>query len=421
MSVIRPKPPEDPIGYDPAAAFSARGISRQAVESLAGRLDAARAEVLESAVVDLPDRLVADYGTKRSESGLYAILRTARRIRDAVDRVVVVGNGDAIMGARAVFETCCHPFHNELSRGERGGRPRLSFEGVWFDNDSAQGLLDLVAPHGRPRGDDLLDRWAMLVVDTGGDALETAATTRLFLATLLEAVRGDVRRLAELVVPIIGRTGRLADLGSALGGTDAFAIPDGLGERFSVFTAAGLLPASIAGSDVVRLLEGAAAMNRRFREAPASENPVLQCAAVSHVAEVESGLPIRRLSSRSRQLEAVGLWYDLLRSGSVGRAGQGAGRDTLNTNLVVGECRRDRLMVPPLGPLAAGRDLPDEVTGKTWAELRAAAEARATGNDARAGRPTVDILLPRVDEHTIGQVLQMLMLATVVEGRLVGL
>jgi len=61
------------------------------------------------------------------------------------------------------------------------------------------------------------------------------------------------------------------------------------------------------------------------------------------------------------------------------------------------------------------------VTGKTWAELRAAAEARATGNDARAGRPTVDILLPRVDEHTIGQVLQMLMLATVVEGRLVGL
>ena len=35
-------------------------------------------------------------------------------------------------------------------------------------------------------------------------------------------------------------------------------------------------------------------------------------------------------------------------------------------------------------------------------------------------RPTADILLPRVDEHAIGQLLQMLMLATVVEGRLIG-
>jgi hypothetical protein len=207
MSVIRPKLPADPIGYDPAAAFAAGTVSRQAVEGLAGRLDAARSEVLESAFVDLPDRLLADYGTKRPESELYAMLRTARRIRDAVDRVVVLGGGADIMGVRAVFEACCHPFHNELSRGERGGRPRLSFEGFRFDNDSAQGLLDLVAPHGRPRGDDLLDRWAMVVVDAGGDAPEVAVTTRLFLAALLEAVGGDVPRLAEVVVPITGRTG----------------------------------------------------------------------------------------------------------------------------------------------------------------------------------------------------------------------
>jgi hypothetical protein len=130
--------------------------------------------------------------------------------------VVVLGGGADITGVRAVFEACCHPFHNELSRGERGGRPRLSFEGFRFDNDLAQGLLDLVAPHGRPRGDDLLDRWATLVVDAGGDAPEAAVATRLFLAALLQAVGGDVRRLAELVVPITGRTGRLANVAQGL-------------------------------------------------------------------------------------------------------------------------------------------------------------------------------------------------------------
>ena len=38
-----------------------------------------------------------------------------------------------------------------------------------------------------------------------------------------------------------------------------------------------------------------------------------------------------------------------------------------------------------------------------------------------AARPTADIVLPTLTEHTIGQLMQMLMLATVVEGRLMGI
>jgi len=36
-------------------------------------------------------------------------------------------------------------------------------------------------------------------------------------------------------------------------------------------------------------------------------------------------------------------------------------------------------------------------------------------------RPTADLVLPTLSEHTMGQLLQMLMLATVVEGRLMGI
>jgi glucose-6-phosphate isomerase len=39
---------------------------------------------------------------------------------------------------------------------------------------------------------------------------------------------------------------------------------------------------------------------------------------------------------------------------------------------------------------------------------------------ASAKRPTATIHLPQIDEFIIGQLLQLLMLATVVEGRLVG-
>lgn len=458
MSVVRPKPPEDPIHYDPAAVFAAGAVSRPRLDALAGRLDAARSESLtdldrwrsggtkageslDPAFIDLPDRLLADYNAKRPESELFAILQTARRLRDAVDRVVVLGIGGSYMGTRALFEACCHPFHNELPRGERGGRPRLSFEGFNMDNDSAQGLLDLVAPHGMPRGDDLLDRWAALVVSKSGGTLETAVATRLFLATLLDAVGGDVKRLAEVVVPVTGKTGRLADLAKAIGCPEVFDIPDGVGGRFSVFTAVGLLPASIVGIDVVRLLEGAAAMNRRFREAPVADNPVLQYVGVCHLAEVDSGATIRVLSAWSNRLEAVGLWYDQLLSESLGKAEKGATpltavttrdlhsrgqqhqdgrRDKLITNLVVGEPRRDRLALPPLGAYAANQDKLDDLVGTTWPDMLAAAVAGTNEAYAAARRPTADIVLPRIDEHTVGQLLQMLMLATVVEGRLVG-
>jgi glucose-6-phosphate isomerase len=458
MSVIRPKPPEDPIQYDPAAVFATGGLSHTSLDDLAGSLDKARAEaladvdrwraggtrpgeVLDPAFIDLPDRLLADYSTKRPASELFAILQTARRIRDAVDRVIVLGIGGSYMGTRALFEACCHPFHNELPRGERGGRPRLSFEGFNIDNDSAQGLLDLVAPAGATPDDDLLHRWAILVVSKSGGTLETAAATRLFLDALLRGVGGDVKKLAERVVPITGTAGKLADLSRAIGCPDVFDIPDGVGGRFSVFTAVGLLPASIVGIDVVRLLEGAAAMNRRFHEAPVADNPVLQYVGVSHLAEQRMGASIRVLSSWSNRLEAVGLWYDQLLSESLGKDEKGATplttvttrdlhsrgqqhqegrRDKLITNLLVGEPRRDRLVLPKLGGFGHDEDKLDDLVGTAWPDMLAAAAAGTNEAYAHDKRPTADILLPRIDEHTVGQLLQMLMLATVVEGRLVG-
>jgi glucose-6-phosphate isomerase len=459
MSVIRPKPPEDPIQYDPSAVFATGGISREGLASLSPRLDQARqetltdidrfrtgktrpGEVLDPAFIDLPDRLLADYNTQRPESELFAILSTARRIREAVDRVVVLGIGGSYMGTRALFEACCHPFHNELPRGERGGRPRLSFEGFNIDNDAAQGLLDLLAVPASGGGpDDLLARWALLIVSKSGGTLETAVATRLFLATLFEAVGRDRGRLAELVVPVTGKSGRLAALAGAIGCPDVFDIPDGVGGRFSVFTAVGLLPAAIVGIDVVRLLEGAAAMNRRFREAPVAENPVLQYVGVCHLAEAEMGATIRILSTWSSRLEAVGLWYDQLLSESLGKGEQGATplttvttrdlhsrgqqhqegrRDKLITNLLVGEPRRDPIRLPSIGGFAANQDALDDLVGRAWPDMLAAAAAGTNEAYAADRRPTADITLPRIDEHTVGQLLQMLMLATVAEGRLVG-
>jgi glucose-6-phosphate isomerase len=409
MSVLRPKLPEEPIEYQPAAVFVLAGSSPDRRDSAEAGLERARQDLLGGADVVRPDQLLDAYNTGggRADSQLFVVLQAARRIRDTVDRVIVLGDGCGPLGARAIFESCAHPCHNDLSRGERGGRPRLSFVGSPLDNDAMQGLLDLVAPEGKPRGSDLLDQWAIIVGGTADGGPGMAAATRLLLASLFETVGGDRAAVADRVVPITADAGGLANLAASLGCTTTFTIPEDVGGGGSVFTPLGLLPAAVAGIDVVRLLQGAAAMNRRFREAPVSENPVLQFAAVSrHMAE-QAGMA-RVLASPSNQLDTVGRWHGR-------RTATAHGGQTLTTKLVVREPRRDPLVVPALPACATNADGLDRLTGTSWPDLLAATHAdHASPEPANPEQPTDTILLPRVDEHSIGQLLQFFVLANLV-------
>ena len=164
---------------------------------------------------------------------------------------------------------------------------------------------------------------------------------------------------------------------------------------------------------------------------------MLDYTAVCHVMESQFGKTTRVLSTWGSRLEALGLWYDQLLSESLGKQQRGATpitvvntrdlhsrgqqhqqgtRDKLITNLIV-----QRPMTTPLNVPTSDRDqdLLNRLSDKTVPDIL---EAALQGtNQAYAGdeRPTVDIVLPQLDEYVLGQLLQMLMLSTVVEGRLI--
>ena len=110
--------------------------------------------------------------------------------------MVVLGIGGSYMGARALFEACCHPYHNELSREARNGRPRIYFEGNNVDNDAVAGLLDVLA------GD---DRWAIVVISKSGGTLETAVGFRIFLDALKKSCGSDGEKFRRGIVPVTGQ------------------------------------------------------------------------------------------------------------------------------------------------------------------------------------------------------------------------
>lgn len=442
-----------PLSYDYSAVIvpdDAPPIVRQTALSeadlrwLAPRLVAARQEVLDNlalfvgggpvpkekqpldaAFLDLPERMLDE-----DRSLLEQIQATGDRLAATVDRVLVLGIGGSYMGARALFEACCHPYHNELGAAERAARPRIYFEGNNVDNDAISGLLDLLAED---------DDWGIIVISKSGATLETAVAFRVFLEALRKACGNDHQKLKQRVAVITGEDGRLRDLAQAMQVPDVFPILAGVGGRFSMLSPVGLLPAAVMGLDLPELLEGAAAMNERFRSAPPLENPVLDYVGICRLMETRRGANIRVLSTWGNALEAVGMWYDQLLAESLGKDGQGATpltavntrdlhtrgqqhqqgrRDKLITNLIVEQPRREPIAIEKS---KFNQDKLNELAGKTLPDILAAAVAGTNQAYTDDHRPTADIRLPRLDEASLGQLFQMLMLATVVEGRLIGI
>ncbi len=444
------------LRFDPAGALGDElGVTQADVAKLGARLIDARREILDvdiplwhangsvppekqpldTAFIEWPAELMAAYHLDRMGSELGRIIGTAKRLRDQVDRVVVLGIGGSYMGAMALMNACCQPYFNELTRAERGGRPRMYFEGNNLDNDSTSGLLHMLK---RPPTQDLLDRhWAIVVISKSGGTIETAVSLRVFLRAL-EKNLSDKSKLGQFVIPVTGKSGKLADLAIALGCTEQFLVPDGIGGRFSILSAVGLVPAAILGLDIVAMLKGAMSMNEHFRQAPPGENLVLDFVAVNHLWETR-GANTRVLSIWNKSLEYVGYWYDQLLAESLGKAGQGVlplttvntrdlhsraqqhqegRRDKIFNNLVVDQWRFDPVSV---GTSDFNQDDLNRFERRTVPQLMDAA-VRGTNQALHADRrPTTNLHLPKIDEFYLGQLFQMLMLATVVEGRLLGI
>ena len=105
--------------------------------------------------------------------------------------------------------------------------------------------------------------------------------------------------------------------------TKSCRVPDGVGGRYSVFSAVGLVPAAIVGLDVPALLLGASTMTQRFLSEPFERNPVLQYAAINYLMATELGKSTRVLAIWSKKLESLGLWHDQLLAESLGKQGIG--------------------------------------------------------------------------------------------------
>jgi glucose-6-phosphate isomerase len=394
---------------------------------------------LEAGFINLPQELLDGYRRKQDASELGKVIALANRLKEESDRVVFLGAGGSYLGARALFGALRSAYHNELPPETRLNVPRVYFEGHSTDNDSLQELLDLlqitcVDPERRE------ERWSVVCVSKSGTTVEPAVALRVFRREAAEYYGLRSPWLMQLFAAVTGPSTKLQALFKALGvGEDGvLTIPENVGGRFSVFTPAGLLAAAVAGLDVRALLLGAAAMTKRCFEEPVERNPVLQFAGTNYLAYEELKKPLRVLSLWSRKLEGVGTWYDHLLSESLGKQGRGPTplsvvqtRDLYVRGQQHQEGPRDRIInnlivkgpqTVPIGIQMADHNDDDlnRFSRRTLPDVTKAALKGVNQAYYDAARPTADLVMPVLSEHTMGQLMQMLMLATVIEGRLLG-
>lgn len=340
---------------------------------------------------------------------------SAEQIASSSDVLVVIGIGGSYLGARAVIDALTPPFAKT--------RCQVVYAGHHLDGEYLIRLLESL--EGK--------RVAINIVSKSGTTTEPAIAFRL-LKNWMEKryTKNETRtRIIATTDAARGTLKRLADDE----GYQCFVIPDDVGGRFSVLTSVGLFPIAAAGFSIRRLLEGAASMRSRTNDASFLSNPAYMYALLRY-AMWASGKKIEVLSSFSPSFQYVGEWWKQLYGESEGKNGAGifpastifttdlhslgqyiqdGVRNVFESFLLVGTQRIDATI-----PHLDADDGLEYLAGRDIREVNFQAYKGTALAHYQGGVPNLSITIPRLDEHSIGELVYFFEVGVALSGYALG-
>ena len=341
-----------------------------------------------------------------TEEHLNDIQETANTLRELCDVVVVAGIGGSYLGARAVIEALSNNFHCYL----KGNNPAIIYAGHNISEDYLFELTEFLKDK----------KFGVINISKSGTTTETALAFRL-LKKQCEDQRGiEVAR--KVIVAVTDAKRGAARTTADNEGYKSFIIPDNVGGRFSVLTPVGLLPIAIAGFDIKALVKGAADMEAATApEVPFEENIAAVYAATRNVLYAE-GKKIEILVNYQPKLHYVSEWWKQLYGESEGKENKGIfpasvdfstdlhsmgqwiqqGERTIFETVISVENTNHSLVVPTDEKNLDGLNF---LAGKHVDEVNKMAELGTLLAHVDGGVPNLRIVMPKLDEYYIGQLL----------------
>ena len=235
---------------------------------------------------------------------LQRIRRAAERIRADSDVFVVVGIGGSYLGPRAAIELVKGQNHN-LKESD----PQVFFAGNNLSTRAWQELSELL------EGKD----FSINIISKSGTTTEPAIATRA-LRWMLERKYGAEKAKRRIYVTTDPKNGALRQMATDEG-YESFVIPPDVGGRYSVLTAVGLLPMTVAGIDPMDVMLGAARAKKDL-DIRSFENPAWQYAAIRNLL-YRRGKSIELLCSYEPSFRYFAGWWQQLFGESEGKDGKG--------------------------------------------------------------------------------------------------
>ena len=341
-----------------------------------------------------------------TEEHLNDIQATADTLRELCDVVVVAGIGGSYLGARAVIEALSNNFHCYL----KGNNPAIIYAGHNISEDYLFELTEFLKDK----------KFGVINISKSGTTTETALAFRL-LKKQCEDQRGiEVAR--KVIVAVTDAKRGAARTTADNEGYKSFIIPDNVGGRFSVLTPVGLLPIAIAGFDIKALVKGAADMEAATApEIPFEENIAAVYAATRNALYAD-GKKIEILVNYQPKLHYVSEWWKQLYGESEGKENKGIfpasvdfstdlhsmgqwiqqGERTIFETVISVETTNHSLVVPSDEKNLDGLNF---LAGKHVDEVNKMAELGTLLAHVDGGVPNLRIVMPKLDEYYIGQLL----------------
>lgn len=237
------------------------------------------------------------------------IQKSAEKIQNDSEVLIVIGIGGSYLGARAAIEALNHSFYNVLEKGERK-TPQVFFAGNSISSSYLHDLVEVVG-----------DRdFSVNVISKSGTTTEPAIAFRVF-KELLEKKYGKDGAKGRIYATTDKAKGALKTLADNEG-YETFVVPDDVGGRFSVLTAVGLLPIAATGVDIKKMLEGAEAASKDFSAPELKNNIAYQYAAARNVL-YRKGKVTELLISYEPSLQYFNEWWKQLFGESEGKDKKG--------------------------------------------------------------------------------------------------
>jgi len=237
------------------------------------------------------------------------IKKSAKKIQEDSEVLLVIGIGGSYLGARAAIEFLRHNFYNMVSKEIRK-TPEIYYVGNSISSTYLKHLIDVIG-----------DRdFSVNMISKSGTTTEPAIAFRVF-KEVLEKKYGQAEAGKRIYVTTDKSRGALKNLAMEEG-YESFVVPDDVGGRFSVLTAVGLLPIAVSGADIDKLMEGAAAGRKRAMEADFEENDALKYAAIRNILH-RKGKTIEILANYEPSLHFVSEWWKQLYGESEGKDQKG--------------------------------------------------------------------------------------------------